>query len=427
MRVSEELEKRHEVEVAYTTLTRFCRRHRISGKEKRQVWRIETDRGDEMQHDTSPYTIEIGGRRVKRHCASLVFGYSRKMFIAFYPKFDRFHCKVFLTAAFRYMGGLCRNCVIDNSHVVIACGTGRKAQVSPEMEAFEKRFGFRFWAHELGDANRSGKVERVFGFVERNFLVGRTFKNDDDLNRQALEWVETKADVRRIRELGASPKELFAAEQPHLVELPLYIPEVYRDWRRDVDGYGYVHLHGMGYSAPPSALDRTLTVRETKDEVILMDGHQELARHKKLTGDDGRKQSTLPGHKRRSGRRPPRPPAEEERLKGLGPVMEQYLKLLKEERGPRYVWSVRKLYALLCQYKAEDLVAAVGRAVEHRVFDAKRIEGILLQTVARQEYLLPLESQDYEDSPEFQKGSATPPPDLSAYEEDGKDAETKGD
>jgi len=195
------------VEAAYTTLTRFCRQHGISGREKRRVWRIETEAAREMQHDTSPYFIEIGGKRVKRHCASLVFGYSRKMHIAFYPKFDRFHCKIFLTAAFRRLGGLCRNCVIDNSHVVIACGTGKRAQVSPEMEAFEKRFGFRFWAHELGDANRSGKVERVFHFVERNFLVGRIFKDDDDLNRQALEWIEGTADVRRIRELGASPRE----------------------------------------------------------------------------------------------------------------------------------------------------------------------------------------------------------------------------
>jgi len=30
----------------------------------------------------------------------------------------------------------------------------------PEMEAFGERFGFQFRAHELGDANRSGRVER---------------------------------------------------------------------------------------------------------------------------------------------------------------------------------------------------------------------------------------------------------------------------
>ena len=46
----------------------------------------------------------------------------------------------------------------------------------PEMEAFAEHFGFRFVAHERGDANRSGRVERPFHFVEHNFLAGRTFR-----------------------------------------------------------------------------------------------------------------------------------------------------------------------------------------------------------------------------------------------------------
>jgi len=30
----------------------------------------------------------------------------------------------------------------------------------PEMAAFADRFGFRFEAHRIGDADRSGRVER---------------------------------------------------------------------------------------------------------------------------------------------------------------------------------------------------------------------------------------------------------------------------
>ena len=423
VRVHEELKSRHGTVVPYTTLIRFCREHGIGVKEKERVGRYVTEPGEEAQHDTSPYVIEIGSKRVKRQCASLVLGYSRRMYIRFYEKFDRFHCKVFLTEAFQAMGGVCRRIVVDNSHVVIVCGTGRNAEVSPEMEAFEKRFGFRFLAHELGDANRSGKVERRFWHVETNFLAGRRFKDDADLNGQAQAWLDDTANVRRIRELGASPKELFVAERPHLVPLPLYVPEVYQIHRGPVDGYGYVRLHGKRYSAPNKALGKTVTVRESDKEVVLLDGHEELARHKKLTGADASTQSTLPGHKRR-GRQPPAALPEEARLKALGPAMEGYLTKLKAERGLRYGWSLRKLYGLLCQYKAEDLLKAVERADLHGLFDVRRIEGVLLGDLARQEYLLPMEPQDYEDSPGFLKGAGTPPSDLSQY---GIEADPKED
>jgi len=157
IRVQEELEKQHKLITAYSTLTRFCRKERISYSEPRRTVRIITGPGEEMQHDTSPYTIPLGGRDAKRHCASLVLGYSRRLYMHFYPRFDRMACKCFLSEALRYMSGACRRCIIDNSSIILACGAGASAQVAPEMEAFERRFGFRFEAHELGHANRSGK------------------------------------------------------------------------------------------------------------------------------------------------------------------------------------------------------------------------------------------------------------------------------
>ena len=205
------------LEVSYATFTRFCRERGIGAEEKTPAGRIVTAPGEEMQHDTSPYDIELGGKKMRRHGASLVLGYSRMLYLQFYARFDRFHMKIFLTEAFEYFLGLCRRCVIDNTSCAIALGSGNRAQMSPEVEAFEERFGFRFLAHEVGHCDRKGKIERPFHFIENNFLVGREFKDDDDLNLQALEWLEA-ANRRRLREFKASPLELFAAEKgalPH--------------------------------------------------------------------------------------------------------------------------------------------------------------------------------------------------------------------
>ena len=103
------------------------------------------------------------------------------------------------------------------------------------------------------------------------------------------------------------------------------------------------------------------------------------------------------------------------RLKAMGPVMTAYLERLKQRRGHRYGWSVRKLHGILCQYQTDDLIRAVEIATGHGVYDARRIEGILLQNIARQEYLIQVEPQEYEDSPEFKKGASTPASDMSCY------------
>src|SRR5207253_3168415 len=116
---------------------------------------------------------------------------------------------------------------------------------APEMAAFAERFGFVFRAHEKGDANRSARVERPFHFIEHNFLAGRTFADLPDLNAQARAFCD-KVNAAPKRHLHASPRELFAAERPHLRPLPLFVPEVYALHHRLVDVEGFVNVSTRG-------------------------------------------------------------------------------------------------------------------------------------------------------------------------------------
>jgi hypothetical protein len=113
-----------------------------------------------LQHDTSPHRVELGGKKRKVQTASAVLCYSRMLFFQCYPTFQRFDCKVFLTDALRYMSGAPARVMIDNTHVVVLRGSGRDMVPVPEMAAFGERFGFAFVAHAIGNANRSGRVER---------------------------------------------------------------------------------------------------------------------------------------------------------------------------------------------------------------------------------------------------------------------------
>jgi hypothetical protein len=286
--------------------------------------------------------------------------------------------------------------------------------MASEVEAFEERFSFRFLAHEIMHSDRKGKIERPFNWVETNFLVGRKFKSLADLNEQALAWLEP-ANRKRKRELKASPVELFAAEKSALQPLPLYVPEVYRLWPRGVDAYSCFPLHGYKYPVPAAYIGKELQVRETKDRVIALDGRQEVANHEKKTPWSS--QTALPRPASAPRRLKSTKLAEEDKLQALGDPMCDYLAALRTARGPRYFWSVRKLWRLLCQYQAEDLKAAVAKAQTHRLFDVARVETILLQDLAQRDYQLPLsfEAADIESLPEYRQGAVAPETDLKDY------------
>ena len=167
MRVHEELVAGGAA-LSYPALTGFCRRQGIGQTPVVPAGQYHFEPGVEMQHDTSPHTVEVSGRKYKAQTASAVLCYSRMLFFQINPTFQRFDCKVFLTDALRHAGGAPERVMIDNTHVVVLRGTGREMTPVPEMEAFAERFGFRFVAHQIGNANRSARVERP---LSAQFLV----------------------------------------------------------------------------------------------------------------------------------------------------------------------------------------------------------------------------------------------------------------
>ena len=193
MRVHEELAASG-APFSYQALTAFCRRQGIGNEPKEPVGEYHFQPGQEMQHDTSPHRAEIGGQLRSVQTASLICCYSRMLFFQLFPTFRRFECKVFLTDALQYLQGACETCLIDNAHLVVLKGTGRDMVPVPEMAAFAERYGFRFQAHAIGDANRSARVERSFRYIETNFLAGRSFRDWADAREEKL-LLETLPEV----------------------------------------------------------------------------------------------------------------------------------------------------------------------------------------------------------------------------------------
>ena len=375
-------------ELSYPALTGFCRRHGIGYAPPVPAGHYGFEPGVELQHDTSPHPLELAGKKRKVQTASAVLCYSRMLFFQCYPTFQRFDCKVFLTEALRYMGGAPARVMIDNTHVVVLRGSGRDMVPVPEMAAFGERFGFAFVAHAIGHANRSGRVERPFHFVERNFLAGRTFASWEDLNQRAREWCD-KVNATYKKHIRAVPRELFVVERLHLKPLPPWIPEVYRLQQRLVDIEGYVALHTNRYSVPVDWIGRRVEVRETKDKVEIQLDARRLLTHRRIAEAEHQR-ITLAEHRPVRGQRVPRPDPhpEENAILTAAPELAEYVAGLKQRSRKVITLALRQLLQFVREYPREPLLGAVREAARYGLYDLDRLERMILRRVTREYFLL---------------------------------------
>ena len=380
--------------LSYQALTGFCRKHGIGQQPIIPAGQYHFEPGQEMQHDTSPHDVVVDGKKYKAQTASAVLCYSRLLFFQINPTFQRFDCKVFLTDALRYAGGVCERMMIDNTHVVVLRGTGREMIPVPEMDAFAERFGFRFTAHAIGDANRKGRVERPFSFIENNFLAGRTFASWSDLNTQARQWCD-KVNSTYKKHIRAVPRELFAVERPHLKPLPAWIPEVYRMHQRIVDVEGYVSVHSIRYSVPVDWIGRRVEVRETRDKLeIELDARRMVTHTRMLTPFPQR--ITLSEHKppRGEGVKRSDPHPEEQALIQAAPEIALYVAALKQKGRKVVALALRQLLRLLREYPRDAFLAAVQEAARYGLYDLDRLERMILRRIAHEYFLLEDEGND---------------------------------
>jgi transposase len=384
-------------ELSYAALTAFCRRHGISQAPVTAAGRYEFEPGEEIQHDTSPHDVELGGKKRKVQTASAVLCYSRMLFFQCYPTFQRFDCKVFLTDALRYFSGATRRVMTDNTHVVVLHGTGREMVPVPEMVGFAEHFGFEFVAHAIGNANRSARVERPFWFIENNFLAGRKFSSWDDLNQQAREWCD-KVNSTYKKHIRAVPRELFAVERLRLKPLPAWIPEVYRLHHRMVDVEGYVALHTNRYSVPVAWIGRRVEVRETKDKIEIQLDARSIVTHSRIAEAEHQR-ILLAAH------RPPRgqglarlqPHPEEKTILTTVPEIADYVAALKQRSRKVPGLALRQLLRLVREYPRKPLLAAVAEAARYGLYDLDRLERMILRRVAREYFLLDEGSEPHDD------------------------------
>jgi len=196
---------------SYTQLTAFVRQVRPTAAPE-PVIRFETPAGHQAQVDFARFQFAWG----VRYALLVVLGYSRLLWCRFYPRQDMRTVIEGLEEAFHVFGGVPHELLFDQMKAVITRDLrlqGGALVHNLEFLRFAHHWSFTARACRPYRAQTKGKVERPVRYLRDNFVYGRTFLNDGDLDEQRRLWLSDVANVRVHGTTAERPQERFDRDE----------------------------------------------------------------------------------------------------------------------------------------------------------------------------------------------------------------------
>jgi transposase len=160
----------------YTQLKQYIRQVRPRPIDD-TVRRFETPAGFQGQVDFASFNLPWG----RRYALVVVLGYSRLLWLRFYPRQNMQALFAGLESAFSAFGGVPQELLFDQMRSVVI-GDDRLSRgalvLNAEFLRFAAHWGFRPRACRPYRAKTKGKVERPIRYLRESFFYGRTFLND---------------------------------------------------------------------------------------------------------------------------------------------------------------------------------------------------------------------------------------------------------
>jgi len=180
--------------------------------EPEPIIRFETPPAHQAQVDFAEFRFPWG----KRYALLVVLGYSRLLWLKFYPRQTMATVISGLEDAFAYFGGVPAELLFDQMKAVIIDdqrADGGKLLENPEFLRFAAHWDFRIRACRPYRAKTKGKVERPVWYLRDNFVYGREFLGDGDLDAQRLRWLDATANVRIHGTTKEQPRVRFERDE----------------------------------------------------------------------------------------------------------------------------------------------------------------------------------------------------------------------
>lgn len=366
---------------------------------KREAFvRYETAPGEEAQVDWGYYgLLPFGNCTRKIYFFVMVLSYSRKIYVEFTTSQS---LDVFLGChlnAFKYFGGVPKMILYDNLRSVVISRYVNHIQFNQKFLEFAGYYLFAPKACNVRRANEKGKVESGVGYVEKNFLAGRDFRDFTGLELQAGGWL-TAANQRVHGTTKEIPEERFQKEKEFL--LPLQAKDYDTTFPVPARAYHDCRLRfdGNYYSVPAKYILLPLTLRAGKYEVKISHQANCIAAHRRSYGknekiDDPKHFADLLKIKKAA-----RDSKLRDRFLALSPCCAEYFEgLLRLEKNLKE--ELRQIMRQADIYGDYEVIPAIEKALEHKAFGAVYVKNIIAQNRAKRlvKPILPLKLSRYPD------------------------------
>ncbi|MGC1954477.1 MAG: IS21 family transposase, partial [Gammaproteobacteria bacterium] len=260
-------------------------RHQIAGYRPRPqpeaFLRLKTLPGEQGQVDWAHFgKITIGSAQHALMAFVLVLSYSRRIFLRFYldakmASFLRGH-----EAAFEAWDGLPRVLLYDNLKSAVLERRGQAIRFHPTLLEFAAHYRFEPRPVAVARGNEKGRVERAIRTVRDHFWPARQWQDLADLNAQAEAWCNGWAMDRPCpEERCISVRQAFAQES--LLALPDNPYPTDERIEVRIGKTPYARFERNDYSVAHTQVQRTLTLVASPTEVRILDGAEQIARHRR--------------------------------------------------------------------------------------------------------------------------------------------------
>jgi len=348
--------------------------------------RFETEAGQELQLDWSPYQVPMGGRSVKIHMLACLLAFSRKLY-AYAFRDERQHTLLEgLACAFEYFDGAPARTVLDNMSTAVLgrIGPDRTPLWHARFQDLARHYGTEPFACRVRDPDRKGKGEKVFRLIEDDFLRGSQFASLDDLNEQLREWLDHTPGTGNLRVHGTTrsvPNEQFELERPFLIRLPEQRFPVHEQAVRVVDRDSTLSIRGTPYTVPAGLANRSVAVRLFAEHFEVLDPQGRIAFSRCYVADQDKGRLVIDKTHYANLPRRPRNHSDGQRLDEAFlrrfPELQCLVDGLKGRMKSLAPIHLRTLLRLCDRYGEEAFLVAARRAQEYRRFDALAVERIL--------------------------------------------------